>query len=670
MKFIQAEVECSSSPIFTSSCICPIGHIISSLNPIKGVVAGTNWFLIFGWSLLKQCSYNISEADTPSTYMQCIQWSLISASMIIGPSVPSSSPRGGKRISGLGEKLYVILCLATLSQGWTIRMANALSFPEVSPFFAALDGRPSNHTLAFHVSVELNMRHQLWLSERADTLFPLLPNLLNISPSFSLNFFLRDLDRSRLILENTLGLGLGLRERLDLCLFRVPWYSSSLTQILVTILLEGCIGRGPSSVLWSWLFSSLDRISHDGRGPARSGLFMIAHDTLLAESSISGDKGLFFNTAGVNFSFSPILKPYWYETTPLKFSRFNPLIGVFKNGFCLDCGNRSGFGLDFDLELSVLRIIVVGGVRFIGGLVDMEDNLGVEIYDGDLNSWEICPPLPADFRSGNSSQSLCSGLFKERFYVFGIYSGFVSSFDLEKRVWSDVQTLRPPGVVMSCLISCGRELMLAGLCNDVRGHRFNLWRVDELTMEFSVVAIMPSGLLNCLFDSDGDDQFASLKCVGYGNFIFVFNEEHRRNYPACVCEIRPESGEYRWRRVPDLPEPVNRFHKVIGFCSTIPIHRILGDFIVERPEEDSPNTPMEEEGELPEPWILFTDESSCTDSSGAGLILTNPEGMEFTYALRFGFDATKNEAGYEALIVGLRIAEQMGVKNLQANVDP
>ncbi|GJZ69277.1 reverse transcriptase domain-containing protein, partial [Tanacetum coccineum] len=97
--------------------------------------------------------------------------------------------------------------------------------------------------------------------------------------------------------------------------------------------------------------------------------------------------------------------------------------------------------------------------------------------------------------------------------------------------------------------------------------------------------------------------------------------------------------------------------------------QILSNFIVEIPEEDSPNTPMEEEDELPEPWILFTDGSSCTDGSGAGLILTNPEGMEFTYALRFRFDATNNEAEYEALIVGLRIAEQMGVKNLQANVD-
>nr|GEW49111.1 reverse transcriptase domain-containing protein [Tanacetum cinerariifolium] len=51
------------------------------------------------------------------------------------------------------------------------------------------------------------------------------------------------------------------------------------------------------------------------------------------------------------------------------------------------------------------------------------------------------------------------------------------------------------------------------------------------------------------------------------------------------------------------------------------------------------------------------------------LILTNPEGMEFTYALRFRGDATNNEAEYEALIYRLRIAEQMGVKNLQENVD-
>ncbi|GJS74764.1 reverse transcriptase domain-containing protein [Tanacetum coccineum] len=97
--------------------------------------------------------------------------------------------------------------------------------------------------------------------------------------------------------------------------------------------------------------------------------------------------------------------------------------------------------------------------------------------------------------------------------------------------------------------------------------------------------------------------------------------------------------------------------------------QILADFIVERPEGESPDELMAEPEELPELWTLFEDGSSCVDGSGARLILTNPEGAEFTYAMRFRFEATNNEAEYEALIAGLRIAEQMGVKNLQAHVD-
>nr|GEX49326.1 hypothetical protein [Tanacetum cinerariifolium] len=68
-------------------------------------------------------------------------------------------------------------------------------------------------------------------------------------------------------------------------------------------------------------------------------------------------------------------------------------------------------------------------------------------------------------------------------------------------------------------------------------------------------------------------------------------------------------------------------------------------------------------------WTLFTDGSSCVDGSGAGLILTSPEGTEFTYALRFQFPASNNEAEYEALIAGLQIAAQIGVQNVHVSVD-
>ncbi|GKE33339.1 reverse transcriptase domain-containing protein [Tanacetum coccineum] len=57
--------------------------------------------------------------------------------------------------------------------------------------------------------------------------------------------------------------------------------------------------------------------------------------------------------------------------------------------------------------------------------------------------------------------------------------------------------------------------------------------------------------------------------------------------------------------------------------------QILADFLVEKPDEAPTDTSVK-----PPPreasWTLFTDGSSCIDGSGAGLILTSPEGTEFT----------------------------------------
>ncbi|GJU25614.1 reverse transcriptase domain-containing protein [Tanacetum coccineum] len=95
--------------------------------------------------------------------------------------------------------------------------------------------------------------------------------------------------------------------------------------------------------------------------------------------------------------------------------------------------------------------------------------------------------------------------------------------------------------------------------------------------------------------------------------------------------------------------------------------QILADFLVEKPKENLPDIPAMDF--LQEPWILFTDGSSCIDGSGAGLIATSPEGTEFTYALRFQFTVSNNEAEYEALIAGLRIAAEIGVHNVRVSVD-
>ncbi|GJV10666.1 reverse transcriptase domain-containing protein [Tanacetum coccineum] len=131
----------------------------------------------------------------------------------------------------------------------------------------------------------------------------------------------------------------------------------------------------------------------------------------------------------------------------------------------------------------------------------------------------------------------------------------------------------------------------------------------------------------------------------------------------------PRSG---WRCLDDrkgLNPDANLFweHNITYRPRTSVKGQILADFLVEKPEETSVD--MSEKEAPQEQWTLFTDGSSCIDGSGAGLILTSPDGAEFTYALRFQFTASNNEAEYEALLVGLRIAAQMGVRNVRVSVD-
>ncbi|XP_071739983.1 uncharacterized protein [Rutidosis leptorrhynchoides] len=68
-------------------------------------------------------------------------------------------------------------------------------------------------------------------------------------------------------------------------------------------------------------------------------------------------------------------------------------------------------------------------------------------------------------------------------------------------------------------------------------------------------------------------------------------------------------------------------------------------------------------------WDLFTDGASCAEGAGAGLVLASPSGEEHTYALRFNFDVSNNEAEYEALLAGLNIARKMNVTKLRAITD-
>ena len=68
-------------------------------------------------------------------------------------------------------------------------------------------------------------------------------------------------------------------------------------------------------------------------------------------------------------------------------------------------------------------------------------------------------------------------------------------------------------------------------------------------------------------------------------------------------------------------------------------------------------------------WKLSVDGALNAQGSGAGLILTSPEGIDIEYALIFGFRTSNNEAEYEAVIAGLNLAHSLEVDQLEVCSD-
>ncbi|XP_020229889.1 uncharacterized protein LOC109810756 [Cajanus cajan] len=86
----------------------------------------------------------------------------------------------------------------------------------------------------------------------------------------------------------------------------------------------------------------------------------------------------------------------------------------------------------------------------------------------------------------------------------------------------------------------------------------------------------------------------------------------------------------------------------------------LADFIAEL----TPSVSLEDPS-----WTLHVDGSSNTKGSGAGIILEGPNDMMLELAIKFDFRATNNQAEYEALLAGLRLAKDVGVKKLRCCSD-
>jgi hypothetical protein len=83
----------------------------------------------------------------------------------------------------------------------------------------------------------------------------------------------------------------------------------------------------------------------------------------------------------------------------------------------------------------------------------------------------------------------------------------------------------------------------------------------------------------------------------------------------------------------------------------------LVDFMAEWRENQIP-TPVDK----PEHWTMYFDGSLKLDGGGAGVLFISLNGEQLKYVLQILWEVSNNEAEYEALLHGLRLAISLGIK--------
>jgi hypothetical protein len=92
--------------------------------------------------------------------------------------------------------------------------------------------------------------------------------------------------------------------------------------------------------------------------------------------------------------------------------------------------------------------------------------------------------------------------------------------------------------------------------------------------------------------------------------------------------------------------------------------QILADFVAEWMDMQLP--PLQIQAEC---WTLYFDGSVMKTGAGAGLLFISPLGEHMRYVVCLHFPASNNMAEYEALLCGLIIAIETGIKRLDVKGD-
>ena len=134
--------------------------------------------------------------------------------------------------------------------------------------------------------------------------------------------------------------------------------------------------------------------------------------------------------------------------------------------------------------------------------------------------------------------------------------------------------------------------------------------------------------------------------------------------------------EYPMKQVLHKPETSGRLMKWAIELSEFDIRykpknvikwHVLADFVMEFTSAE-PTENTQAPTDLPI-WKLSVDGATNAKGSEAGVILTSPEGIDIEYALKFRFQASNNEAKYEAIIAGQSLSHSLEIDQFEVCSD-
>ncbi|XP_058768343.1 uncharacterized protein LOC131642076 [Vicia villosa] len=89
----------------------------------------------------------------------------------------------------------------------------------------------------------------------------------------------------------------------------------------------------------------------------------------------------------------------------------------------------------------------------------------------------------------------------------------------------------------------------------------------------------------------------------------------------------------------------------------------LANFVAEMTSIPTSPPPVENK------WTIYVDGASSSSGSGAGIILENNEGLIIEVSLVLSFTTSNNQAEYKAFLAGLRLAEDVGAREVKFYTD-